>query len=460
MKIILINPPWVIRSKKNVWRNIASIMPPLGIAWLAAVLEREGHQVKILDAHAIGLFVDQVPQWLRGNLPFDVIGITATTPLINNALAIARLVKAEFKDVKVVLGGVHPTVMPEEVLLEEAVDLVVRGEGERTILDIAAEKPLAEIKGISFRGEEGVVHNSDCELINDLDSLPFPAYHLLPMEKYRPATGAAKRLPATSVLATRGCPGRCTFCYRIFGSRLRYRSGRMVAEEAKLLQDRYGIKEICFYDDSFTAVKKEVVSFCQSLHDLRLALTWSCFSRIDSFNKELFNIMKESGCHQVMYGVETLNPEILKNVNKRTNPESVEGVIFATQKIGIAVRAAFMLGNPGETELTMEQNIQFAIRLEPDLAIFNITTPFPGTEMFMWAEANNYLLTKNWEDYDLSKPVMNLPTVSCDTVHFYYRKAYRRFYLRSAYIWKHLKLLQNIDQWLSYVRGFRAMMGI
>ncbi len=189
-------------------------------------------------------------------------------------------------------------------------------------------------------------------------------------------------LPASSVLATRGCPGRCTFCYRIFGNRLRCRSGRNIAQEVKLLQERYGIKEICFYDDTFTAVRREVQAFCHALQEMRIDLTWSCFSRIDTFDAETFRLMKATGCHQVMYGVETYNPQILKNINKKVDHQAAAGVIRATKEIGLDVRAAFMLGNPGETEETLKEHIRFAIRLDPDLALFNITTPYPGTEMY------------------------------------------------------------------------------
>lgn len=459
MNVLLINPPWVVQGEKNLWRNVASVMPPLGLGWLAAVLERDAHRVQILDAHAERLTVDRLGGWVRDRRGSNLVGITATTPLVANALEIARLVKAELPSATTVLGGVHPTVLPDEVLGEPAVDLVVRGEGENTLREIAAERPWEQIDGLSYRREGQIVHNRDRELIDDLDSLPFPAYHLLPMDKYRPAAGAARRTPATSMLATRGCPGRCTFCYRQFGPRLRCRSGRRVAEEVKLLQDRWGIKEVCFYDDTFTAVRPEVKAFCRAVEELKLDLTWSCFSRIDTFREDVFRMIKHSGCHQVMFGVETCDRRILNNINKRTDPDRAEGVIRATQKLGIEVRAAFMLGNPGETEQTMEENIRFAIRLRPELALFNVTTPFPGTEMFRWAEENGYLLTKNWQDYDLSTPVLNLPTVSAETVRRYYRRAHRRFYLRPGVIWKRLRRMRSRQQWLSALRALRMLLG-
>ena len=435
-------------------------MPPLGVAWLAAALERAGHDVAILDAHAERIDLAGVITWIRERGGFELVGITATTPLIGNALELSRRIKQEWPHTLTVLGGVHPTVLPDEVLGEPAVDLVVRGEGENTLCEIAAGKAWETIEGVSYRREGLISHNPDRELIRDLDSLPFPAYHLLPMSKYRPAAGAAKRTPATSVLATRGCPGRCTFCYRIFGNSLRFRSGEKVAEEVKLLQDRYGIREVCFYDDTFTAVKRVVRAFCQTVVDWKLDLTWSCFTRIDAFEEETFRMMKEAGCHQVMFGVESANQNILKNINKKINVDSAEQVIRSMQKLGLDVRAAFMLGNPGETEATMEENIRFALRLDPDLVQFNITTPFPGTEMYRWADENDFLLTRNWEDYDLSRPIMKLPTIEPEVVQRYYDSAHRRFFLRPKFILKRLWRLRSPTELASAVRGLRMIVKI
>jgi radical SAM superfamily enzyme YgiQ (UPF0313 family) len=452
MNVLLINPPHVL-STKNAWYDIMSVMPPLGLAWIASVLERDGHRVKILDANALRLVPQQVPPWVREQGPFELVGITATTPLITSALTIARLLKTQCPDTPIVLGGVHPTVLPEGVLRESAVDFVVRGEGENTVRELAAGRPREEIAGISYRQQGATVHNPDRPLIADLDELPLPAYHLLPMAKYRPAAGAAKRTPATSVLATRGCPGRCSFCYRIFGPRLRVRSGRQVAAEVQFLQERYGIKEVCFYDDTFTASKREVQAFCAAIGEMRLDLTWSCFSRIDTFDEDTFRIMKHSGCHQV----KNCCREILVNLNKRLPLDRVETVIRATQRLGLEVRAAFMLGSPGETEQTLEENIRFAIGLDPDLAIFNITTPFPGTEMYQWAEEHGYLRTQDWDQYNFAFPVMDLPTVSAATVLRYYRKAHRRFYLRPKLVWRQLARFRTLHSWSSGLRALRML---
>jgi anaerobic magnesium-protoporphyrin IX monomethyl ester cyclase len=457
MRILLINPPWVTR-KGNVWNNIACVMPPLGLGWMAAALERHGHNVTILDAHAERIPFDRLPSYLRQSSRFDLVGITATTALIFNAIHIAQLVKAHWPETLVVLGGVHPTVLPEEALADPAVDVVVRGEGENTLLDLADGKPLETIPGVSYRPDKNVYkHNPDRELIHDLDSLGIPAYHLLPMDKYYPSAGAAKRLPATSVLATRGCPGRCTFCYRIFGSKLRVREGYKVAEEVKYLQDRYGFREICFYDDTFTAFKKEVRAFCLGLEEMNVDLTWVCFSRVDTVDEDLLRMMKEAGCHQIMYGIESACPEILRNIGKRADTAQAEHAVRLTQKVGIDVRAAFMLGNPGETEDTMQQTLDLAIRLNPDIALFNVTTPFPGTDMFDWADKNGCLLTKDWRQYDLSHPIMALPTVSPEVIQEFYQKAFRRFFLRPAYLARRAARLRTLTDFSNAWRGLKAV---
>jgi radical SAM superfamily enzyme YgiQ (UPF0313 family) len=233
-----------------------------------------------------------------------------------------------------------------------------------------------------------------------------------------------------------------------------------VAEEARLLHDRYGIREICFYDDTFTAVHREVRAFCLALLEMKLGLSWNCFGRIDTFDEELFRLMKASGCHSVMFGVEARNPEILNNIGKNLDPLKVESVVRSAQKLGLEVRLTFMLGNPGETVETMEETIKFAIHLEPDLAQFNITTPYPGTEMFAWAEKNNCLRTKNWEEYDLSHPVLNLPTVKSEEVLRYYQQSHRRFYLRPRFVCKRLGRIRSLEDVGALLRGARGVLGI
>ena len=450
--VILINPPW-IRRKGNIWQGINSCMPPLGVAYIASYLEKNGISVKILDAQAEQLPPQEIVRHVLES-PARFIGITATTVLVHTAYEIAAALKTALPETTIILGGVHPTILPEESLLQPGVDVVIRGEGEQTLLELVQGKALETIEGISFRSDGTIIHNKERMLIADLDSLPFPAYHLLPIKKYYPAAGAYRRLPAISILTTRGCPGRCTFCYQIFGRRLRARSGRNVADEVKLLKERYGIREICFYDDTFTAIRHNVLDFCRIAIEEKLDITWSCFARVDFINEEVLYAMKAAGCHQIMFGFEAASPEILNAIQKKTNIEKASEAVRMTKKIGIAIRAAFMIGSPQETVQTMQDTLAWAIQMNPDIVIFNITTPYPGTQMFAWAKENGYLLTEDWDEYNLSKPVMRLPTVTPEEISKFYKIAYRRFYLRPGYIIERLKRLKNLSEWKASWRAF------
>lgn len=419
-------------------------MPPLGVAYLASYLERDGATVKIIDANAERLTFQDLKERFKDEEP-RFVGITATTPLMENALHIASLCKDLFPEVRVIMGGVHPTILPDEVLQHKHVDFVVRGEGEETIRELVKGKDQESVMGISYRKDGAVVHNPDRPLIKSLDEIPLPAYHLLPMKRYFPAMGGYKRLPGTSLMAGRGCPGKCTFCYKCFGNTLRWRSPQNILDEIKLLISTYGIREASFYDDTFTMYKKKTMELCELLLKDRIDLTWSCFSRIDFVTPELLSLMKRAGCHQIMYGIESADPEILKNIRKNVSLEKAEEAVRMTNEAGIDSRLAFMIGNPGETEETMERTLQYAIRLSPALVIFNITTPYPGTEMFAWARESGYLRTEDWSQYDLSTVVMELPTISSEAILKFYRTVHRRFYLRASYLVRRAFKMRTLD---------------
>jgi len=453
MDILFINPPWY-KSSGNIWKNVSACLPPFGLALLASLVRENGYSVSILDCNALQLGLDEVEKHLPDTPP-RFVGITATTVLIDNVSELAKIVKKKYPDTKVVIGGVHPTIRPEEVLNFKDVDYIVMGEGEHSSLELLSNKPLESIKGIGFKENDRVIVNLPREMILDLNVFPFPAYDLLPMDKYYPATGVYKRKPSFGMFTSRGCPGRCTFCKGdVLGNRIRFRSAERVIEEIVFLQKNYGIRDITFYDDTFTKNKKNVKDFCSLILKNNLDLTWCCFSRVDTIDFETLKEMKKSGCHQVMYGVESGDREILDNLRKRITLQKVEETVAATKRAGIEVRLAFMIGSPGDTEETIEKTIKYAIFLDPDLVTFNITTPYPGTEMFSWAEENNYLIHKDWARYDLSKPVMELPTISSEKVLDYYKKAYRQFYLRPFYILKRLMKIRNREDFKRNLEAF------
>lgn len=458
MDILLINPPWH-KESGNIWKSVSACVPPFNLALLAALAKEKGFSVAILDCNALQIGTDKIEEQLPLTRP-RFVGITATTVLFENAKEVAKIVKKKYPKAKIIMGGVHPTVEPLETLRIAEVDYAVMGEGEYTLLDLLLDKKPADIPGIGYKEKGKIIINPAREIISDINVLPQPAYELLPMDKYYSAAGSYKRKPSLGLITSRGCPGRCTFCKgNILGERIRCRLSDKIVEEIKFLQKNYGIKDVSFYDDTFTTNKANVKDFCDLIIKNKIDLTWCCFSRVDTVDFELLQKMKKAGCYQVMYGVESAVPEILANINKRITLAKVEETVANTKKAGLEVRLAFMLGNPGETEETIERTIAYSIKLEPDLVSYNITTPYPGTEMFIWAEKNNYLIHKNWSKYDLAEPVMELPTISAQKVLFYYRQAYRRFYFRPSYILKRLAKIRSLNDIKRNFHSFFSFLG-
>jgi len=457
MKILLINPARLIRVG-NIWQKINPELPPLGLGYVASYLEKQGIQVKILDLGVENINHLDLQNTVKGMRP-DLVGITANTILIKNAIEIAGVIKAALPEAKIVMGGVHPTIFPDEVLSDPSVDYVVRNEGEITFAELAGGKPVSEIQGISYKIGDRHIHNPPRPFMENLDDMPHPAYHLLPMAKYHPSVGNYKRLPAASIITSRGCPGRCTFCYTGgHGKRIRFRSAENIIDEIQLLIRDYGIKEISFYDDTFTANKENVRRFCRLIKQENIDITWTCMSRIDFVDEETLSLMKIAGCHQIGYGIESSDEGILKNIKKRISLSDVPKVIKLTQKCGIEARAMFIFGSPGETEQTMKNTLDFAIKLRPDLVVFNVTTPYPGTEMFAWAKEKGYLNTTDWSKCDLSQSVMNLPGLEPKVIERFYLMAYRRFYLRPSFLLKRLFKLRSPLDFKNNMKAFFFML--
>lgn len=458
MDILLINPPWQTRNG-NIWHGVKSTSPPLGLLYIAAFAEQRGRSVQVIDVNAEELSFEDVEEFVRLNQP-RWVGFTAVTAQIGCARTIAKFVKRVSPESKTVVGGVHAAAMPDEVLSDDNIDYVIRGEGEKPFFALVDGQPLESIGGLSYRGTNPLQpfeHNALDDPIQDLDSLPTPAYHLVPFERYEPAVGAYKRLPSINMTMTRGCPGKCTFCNSA-ETALRTRSPEHIVNEIQRLQEKYGIREVSFYDDTFTIYKQNVARMCELLLERSIDVTWSCFARTDCISPPLLKKMKAAGCHQILFGIESADPEILENIRKPIDIELTKKAVKMVQKAGIAVRAAFMFGNPGETVESMQRTIDFAKELDPDIALFNITTPYPGTQMFEWARRNGYLTTLDWNDYDLANTVMELPTVSLDDLHRMYRHAYRSFYFRPKYLLRRLLRMRSLSEIKMNLQALRSVM--
>ena len=442
MNFVFINPPREI-SRNNIWSIINSENPPLGIALLSAIWDAQGHTSQIIDAAVLRLTIPEIISRIHPSA--DFVGITATTPEISRALAIAQKVRKTFPEMKIIMGGAHPTVFHQELVQGRYCDMVVRNEGEIPIVELAKGTPYDEIPNLTWRNSrDEMIVNPDSATYVDLDNLPFPAYHKLPMRLYHSAPGAAMQKPSIGMVTSRGCPGKCTFCFsEMFGSQVRFMSAAGIIRHIEHLQKNYGIREISFYDDTFTTSKKNVTELCQLILDKKIRITWSCFARVDTVTPELLLLMKKAGCHQIMYGFESSNENILSNINKRTNLKQFENALAWTKAAKINIRGAFMLGNPGETPNSMEETIQYAKSNGLQFAVFNITTPYPGTAMFKEFARNNSLLHQDWDLYNLAQPVLKLDTVSADVVQQFYYQSYRDFYLRPSFILRHILSLNT-----------------
>ena len=377
MRIALISPKW--NKKVNDY-------PPLGLAYLAAVLEHAGHQVGGFD---FGLEPDiPLEDDVRRVCAFDphVVGITAMTSVYHSALEAATLLKA-YLGRPIVIGGPHPTVYPERVLAESPViDYVVRGEGEETTLELVhaldgGNRDLHAINGLTYRLRGEIIANPDRALIDNLDALPFPARHLFDPKRYALSTPEGQ--PMTTILSSRGCPYNCSYCFKsIVGRTYRQRSPGNIIAELRQVVDKYGIRNFYFIDDLFTIDLRRLNAITEQFIAENLDIRWQCLGRVDRVNPETLQKMHAAGCRRIHYGIESGNQEILQRVGKGIRLEQVRQAIRWTQEAGIAVKGYFMLGLPGDTEESMQQTINLAIDLNLDEAMFSLTTPFPGTRLW------------------------------------------------------------------------------
>lgn len=464
LNCLLISPPIFYSDKENIWRWVNSNFPPLGLASIASFVRARKFSVDLIDCNVYAPSVESFERFFRSFYvatysSIQIIGITSFTFNIKIALKIAAVCKKYYPAATIVAGGYHATAMPEDVLRDHSVDIVCIGEGEHTFHEILKGRPLSEIQGIVYRDRCGQVVSTPLRpRIQDLDQIPMPAYDLLPILRYRPAKGSYKRLPAMNMITSRGCPGRCTFCFKTLGPQLVFKSAEKIFEEILFLVTHYGIKQILFYDDTFTVNQKNVIRLCDLILENSLDLSWTCFARVDSVDADMLQQMKKAGCHQVMYGIENIDRTVLANINKPINTEQVMDAVAWTKKARIECRLSFMVGNPGDTEAIIRKNITFMNTVNPDLVIINIATPFPGTDMFQWAKERNLILTKNWDDYTLAKPIMRLENFSAGQIQYFYRLMYRSFYFRPSYILRQMFSIRSRADMIRLFSGFKALL--
>ena len=441
LKVALINPP-----QSSEYRQ-----PPMGLALIASVLAKEGYQVTVLEANALQLKAEDVPPLVDA----DVVGLTAMTPTINAAIAIADHLKKAYPDLPIMLGGAHATLLPEETLVAApAIDIIVRGEGEKAVVELLQalehKQPLTKVPGISYRKDGGVVSNPPRSQGIDLDSLPFLAYHLLPWQKYKPHPPHGRALPFAAIITSRGCPYHCSYCSKpVFGTRFRGQSPERVIEEVIYHQKRFGIKEFAFYDDVFTLDKERTHAIADEIIKRKLKIYWTCETRVNLVDKELLRHIRQAGCYSIAYGIESGSQEILKTLDKGINLEQVEQAVRLSREAGLQTIGYFMLGSPGESLETIDKTIQFAKKLKLDFTQFAITTPFPGTSLYD-LYMKDRTDTVPWENFVYQgtgtgvTPVFESSSLSRADLQYWVKRAYKEFYLRPSYIWQRIR---QINSW-------------
>jgi anaerobic magnesium-protoporphyrin IX monomethyl ester cyclase len=448
VNILLIQPP----PRKKITEEI--IVPPLGVAYLASVLEKQAYRVTIIDAFAEGLDIHTLEDKVKAIAP-DLIGITGMTPVIDNAFRTARICRKYTK--YIVVGGPHVSVVRKEIFQQSPhIDFAIQGEGEKSFLSLVnalnKNEDIQNIQGLITRNYE----NPPDRFIEDLDKLPFPARHLLPNEKYKYILSKGN---VTTMFTSRGCPYHCIFCDKaVFGSKWRGRSASNILDEIEHVVNDFRINSIIFYDDLFTLKKERVKEICQGILDRKIEIEWKCEGRVNIVDEETLGLMKKAGCSMIAYGVESGNQKGLDYLNKGTKIEQIRRAFELTRKAGVKPMAYFILGIPVETYEDELRTIEFAKEIRPAYAQFSVLSPTPGTRLYDAAIEMGWYRevdAQNPMDKDIKRPAIINENWDEDRLNRILREAHRRFYLSPWYIWERLKEIRDLKE---FVR--KAMAGM
>lgn len=470
MKVLLINPP----SENELLGNNPSIIeeergynPPLGILYIAAYLEKyTDFKVEVLDTQAEEISYNRLKDIIRTKAP-DVVGITAMTFTLIDVIKVIHLAKSIHPDTKIVLGGPHVHIYPEETISITGVDFLVLGEGEITFRELVENindtTRLRNTPGLVFKDDGKIVNTGTRPLNEDLDSLPFPARHMTPIHKY--SSLMAKRTPITTMFTSRGCPYRCTFCDRPhLGKSFRARSALNVVDEMEECI-KLGIREFLIYDDTFTIDRQRVIDVCDEIKRRRLHIGWDIRARVNNIDKDLLKKLKEANCERIHYGVESGNPEILKILNKGITVDRVRTTFKETKEAGISVLAYFMIGCPKETRKEIMETIAFARELKPDFVHITIFTPFPATEIYMTGLRDGIIKNDFWREF-AKNPTKDFQP-RCWEENFTREElqelivyAYKSFYTRPSYILKRLTHIRSFGEFIRMARAGLKVFGM
>jgi anaerobic magnesium-protoporphyrin IX monomethyl ester cyclase len=453
--ILLIQPPLTPTEMfARGSKASASIIPPLGLAYLAACLKRAGHTCEILDGIA-----QPQPDIVRRARRFDLVGISVVSAFALRALELVTALKNLAGTPPVVVGGPHVTALPG-AMARAGADFEVIGEGEATLLELVEwlggrrdSASLRRIRGLGFLERGAYMSTGRRARIEPLDSVPLPDRDLLPMHLYRSSIARASAQPSHSLLASRGCPGVCSFCSKLtHGTRVRYFSADRTLEEFFLLRDRYHARDVAVWDDNFVANAPAALQVCEGLRRRHFDTTWSVEARIDGVDRQVLAELKAAHCTYIAYGIESGSQRVLDYMHKRTSKEQIREVVAATKAIGIPIRGYFMFGLPGETLDEMEQTVRFALELDIDIASFTLFIPLPGTREYQRACRSGtfdplYYLHRITPEFNFPDAPIYVPEgLSAEQLLAFHRRAYNRYYLRPKVVLRKLARLRHASE--------------
>ncbi len=441
--VTLVNPPYPAGSHQH------PPFMPLGIGYLGAVLYKNHFEVNVIDCQAQKISHQQFQEEIAKYKP-DIVGVTCTTLTYKSALQILKAAKEIHPNCITAIGGPHVTFWDDKALQESpAIDIVVRGEGEQTMLELAKRvenhQPLFDLIGTTTRKGSEIVKNADRAFLEDLDSLPFPALHLWQkLGELRKYGG----IPYP-VMTSRGCVYWCNFCtaVRMFGRRYRMRSPKNVVDELEFLHKNYHATQFTFYDDAFTVDQDRTGEICDEIHRRGLKIKWDCETRVDMVRKDLLVKMQKAGCIAVWFGVESGSKKQLTSMGKGFSLTQTRRAFKWAKEAGLMTVAGVILGFPGETKESTWETIRFVKELNPNDVGFYIATPYPGTPMYEEVKANGSLRITDFDKYDTATPTFEIPNMTMQELTQLREQAFQSFYLSPAYFVSALGMFKKGKMW-------------
>jgi anaerobic magnesium-protoporphyrin IX monomethyl ester cyclase len=439
MRILLVNPPSGLKvyEKSKIVTAITN-SPVLTMCTLAASARAVGAQVSVLDLTISNSPSEDLTAELKRFKP-DMVGVSFTTQLYYEGQTIASIAKKHNPKVVTICGGIHTSCMPEDTLREGDFDLACIGEGDNTLAELAAGKNPTEVDGLVVKQNGGFFHTPPRKVIEDLDDLPYPAFDLFNIYRYKSTRLTSKRDPVGYIETIRGCPYNCSYCCKVFGRKVRYKSPERVLDEFFYMR-KLGFNDIHIKDENFTTDLNRAKLICELLLKRGWDRPWSLATgiRTKDLDREFLKLAIRSGCYSVAFGVESGDAHILASVNKKQDLQEMAEAIDMCTKAGLQTRGFFMLGLPEDTLETMDKTIDYACSLNLNYAKATVTIPLPGSPLYEYYESRGLLLSKDWSKYNphTAPEIYHHQTLKWSTIRSYYSKFYRRFYFRPSYIAK------------------------